>query len=48
MQRELKGLGLNHSVAVKKAFVSEANWGKKRLPFAREMGLWSDGRGHVV
>ena len=37
IRRELKGLGLNSCVALRKPLISEANW-KKRLQFAREHG----------
>ncbi len=40
MQRELKGLGLNSCVALRKPLISEANR-KKRLQFAREHKDWT-------
>lgn len=40
VQRELKGLGLNSCVALRKPLISEANW-KKRLQFARELKDWT-------
>ena len=40
MQRELKGLGLNSCVALRKPLISEANR-KKRLQFASEHKDWT-------
>ncbi len=40
MWRELKGLGLNSCVALRKTFISEANM-KKRLQFIREHKYWA-------
>jgi len=40
MRKELKGLGLNSFVALRKPLISEAN-GKKRLKFAREHKDWT-------
>ena len=49
MQRELKGLGLNSCVALRKPLISEANQ-QKRLQFAREHKDWTGAmeEGHVV
>ncbi len=43
MRRELKGLGLNRCVALRKPLISEANW-KKRLGHKRldSGAMWSD------
>ena len=40
MQRELKGLGLNSCVVIRKPPISQADW-KKRLQFAREHKDWT-------
>ena len=49
MWRELKGLGLNSCVALRKPLSSEANRKKKKkkgfsLPGSIKIGLWSNGR----
>ncbi|KAF7641747.1 hypothetical protein LDENG_00273020 [Lucifuga dentata] len=40
VRRELKGLGINSCVALRKPLISEANQ-KKRLQFAREQKDWT-------
>lgn len=45
MRRELKGLGLNSCVALRKPLISEANWKKGfNLLGSIKIGLWSNGR----
>ena len=43
---ELKGLWLNSGVALRKPFISEANWGKNSFNLLESImtGLWSNGK----
>lgn len=44
------GIGLNKCVALRKPFISEANWGEKRVHLlgSKKMGPCSNEKGHVV